>query len=160
MATTPTITGAVRGIDRDLTGYVIQSEDIDTEKRLHRVPDQKDKTGYEEVVENTMRLQVSVISDGASTDAPPLEEHDFFIYPSTGTLGTSKWRWQVDTCKDAGTYNGDRKWSVTAHRYDNWPPQTENWTPSQAAAASSGTNGSGTGGNDAGGNGTGTTQGT
>ena len=165
MATTPTITGAVRGIDRDLTGYVIQSEDIDTEKRLHRVPDQKDRTGYEEVVENTRRLQVSVISDGASTDAPPLEEHDFFIYPSTGTMGTSKWRWQVDTCKDAGTYNGDRKWSVTAHRYDNWPPQTENWTPSQAAAASSGTNGSGTngsgtGGNDAGGNGTGTTQGT
>ncbi|MBR4612118.1 MAG: hypothetical protein IKO40_05315 [Kiritimatiellae bacterium] len=118
MATSPTITGAVRGIDRDLTGYVIQQEDIQQDKRLHRVPDQKDRTGYEEVVENTWKLQVSVISDGASTSAPPLEQDDFFIYPSTGGH-----RWQVDSCKEAGTYNGDRKWSVTAHRYDNWPAQ-------------------------------------
>lgn len=137
MATTPTITGAVRGIDRDLTGYVIQNEDIDEDFRLHRVPDQKDQTGYEEVVEHTWKLSFTVISDGSSTSAPPLEQNDYIIYPSTGTLGTDKWRWQVDTCKEAGVYNGDRKWSVTAHRYDNWP--------SQAAASSSSSGQGGTG---------------
>ena len=151
MATTPAnITGAVRGIDRDLTGYVIQDEDITQNKRLHRVPDQKDKTAYEEVIENTWNLTCSVISDGASTDAPPLENHDYFIYPSTGTMGTDKWRWQVDSCKEAGTYNGDRKWTVTAHRSDEWPPQDENWTPSQAQTPSSGSgteSGAGSGGN-------------
>ncbi len=125
MATKPAnIVGAVRGIDRDLTGYVIQDEDITQNKRLHRVPDQKDKTAYEEVIENTWNLTCSVISDGASTVAPPLSDDDYFIYPSTGTMGTDKWRWQVDSCKEAGTYNGDRKWTVTAHRSDEWPPQT------------------------------------
>ena len=124
MATTPaTITGAVRGIDRDLDGYVLQNEDITENHRLHRVPDQKDKTAYEEVVERTWNLSFTAISDGA-TDEPPAQENDMIIYPTTGTLGTTKWRWQVDTVKEAGTYNGDRKWSVTAHRYDDWPPQT------------------------------------
>lgn len=159
MATTPEIKGAVRGIDETLPGYVIQARDIEVSPRWHKVPDQKDRVGYEEVVDHTYNLSLSVISDGDSTD-PPAHENDIFVFPSEGTFGVSKWRWCLDTCKDAGLYNGDRKWSVTAHRYDYWPPQTENWTPSQAAAASSGTNGSGTGGNDAGGNGTGTTQGT
>lgn len=157
MATTPAnITGAVRGIDRDLTGYVIQDENFDLDKRIHRVPDQKDKTAYEEVIENVTKLSCSVISDGISTDDPPLENHDYFIYPSTGTMGVNKWRWQVDTCKNAGRYNDDRKWTVTAHRSDEWPPQDENWTPSQAQTPSqeqtpssgSGTeSGAGSGGN-------------
>lgn len=125
MATTPTnITGAVRGIDRDLSGYVIQNEDIEESKRYHRVPDQKDKTAYEETVETTWKLTFSVISDGSSTSAPPLETGDTIIYPTTGTLGSNQWRWQVDSCREAGVYNGDRKWNVTAHRYDNWPSQT------------------------------------
>lgn len=149
MATTPAnITGAVRGIDRDLTGYVIQDEDITQNKRLHRVPDQKDRTAYEEVIENTWNLTCSVISDGASTAAPPLENHDYFIYPSTGTMGgatATQWRWQVDSCKEAGTYNGDRKWTVTAHRSDEWPPQDTSWSPSQAQVPSSGS-GNGGGG--------------
>lgn len=142
MATTPEISGAVRGIDRDLTGYVIQDEDITQNKRLHRVPDQKDRTAYEEVVENTWNLSCSVISDGASTEAPPLEDGDYFIYPSTGTMGTDKWRWQVDSCKEAGTYNGDRKWTVTAHRYDDWPPQTAT-LPASGGGSSGGSSGTG-----------------
>lgn len=139
MATTPAnIVGAVRGIDRDLTGYVIQDEDITQNKRLHRVPDQKDKTAYEEVIENTWNLTCSVISDGASTDAPPLSDDDYFIYPSTGTMGTDKWRWQVDSCKEAGTYNGDRKWTVTAHRSDEWPPQTASLPSGSGSSSGSG----------------------
>ena len=155
MPTTPEITGAVRGIDQDLTGYVLRNVKIHRDFRQHRVPDQKDRTGYEEVIEHTWRLSFTAISDGASTSDPPLDQDDYIIFPSTGTMGESKWRWQVDTCEDDGTYNDDHKWSVTAHRTDNWPGQTENWTPrpSQSSSGQGGSSSSGQGGSSSSGQG-------
>lgn len=129
MATSPTITGAVRGIDISLDGYVIRNVSFDRDHRKHRVPTQKDKTGYEETVERTYKVSFSVISDGSSTSAPPLEQDDFIIFPESNAPGAADKRWVVDNCKEEDTYNDDTKWSVTAHRYDDWPPQDPNWSP-------------------------------
>ena len=33
-------------------------------------------------------------------------------------------KWKVDSVREAGTYNARRRWTITAHRYDNFPAQS------------------------------------
>ena len=114
MATTPTITGAVRGIANTLSGYVVQSENFTESPVVEQVPDQNGAIGYEAVYDHRVDLSLSVISDGSSTTAPTVTD-DIISYSSHN--------WFVDSCEEAGTYNGVRKWNIKAHRYDNWPTQ-------------------------------------
>ena len=129
MATTPEITGAVRGVTNTLDGYVVQTEDFDEQPLWHTVPDQFNKVAYEEPYDHRYSLTLSVISAGAST-AAPARQNDVILYADHN--------WCVDSCKEAGTYNGDRKWSISAHRYDNWPEQPASQPSSSGSPSGSG----------------------
>ena len=115
MATTPTITGAVRGISNTLSGYVVQNETITESTVLEQVPDQNGAIGYEAIYDHRTDLSLSVISAGSSSTAPT-HTGDRITYASK--------TWVVDSCEEAGTYNAVRKWNIRAHRYDNWPAQS------------------------------------
>ncbi len=119
MATTPAISGAVRGIANTLSGYVVQSENFTTAPQVEQVPDQNGAIGYEAVYDHRADLSLSVISDGASAAAPAVN-NEIITY-----AGKS---WFVDSCEEAGTYNAVRKWNIRAHRYDNWPAQSSGTT--------------------------------
>lgn len=119
MATTPTITGAVRGIANTLSGYVVQSENFTESPVVEQVPDQLGAIGYEAVYDHRVDLSLSVISAGASITAPTVT-NEIISYASHN--------WFVDSCEEAGTYNGVRKWNIKAHRYDNWPDQSSGTT--------------------------------
>lgn len=115
MATSPAISGAVRGISNTLTGYVVQSENITTSPVVEQVPDQNGAIGYEAVYDHRVDLSLSVISNGATTAAPTVT-NEIIAYASHN--------WFVDSCEEAGSYGQVRKWNIRAHRYDNWPAQS------------------------------------
>lgn len=113
MATTPSsISGSARGIARTLDGFVIQSESIKESPISEQVPDQNGAIADEIVYDHRYDLTLSVIS-ASSTRTAPAHSNDTLAYDSKN--------WRVDSCEEAGTYNGVVKWNISAHRYDNFP---------------------------------------
>ncbi len=119
MATNPAITGAVRGISNTLSGYVVQSENMTKTPIFEQVPDQDGAIGYEAVYDHREELSLSVISNGSTTAAPTVQ-NEIIAYASKN--------WFVDSCEEAGTYQGVRKWNIRAHKFDNWPAQSSGTT--------------------------------
>lgn len=115
MATTPAITGAVRGISNTLSGYVVQSENMTKSPIFEQVPDQNGAIGYEAVYDHREELSLSVTSNGSTTAAPTVQNE---------TIAYAGKNWFVDSCEEAGTYQGVRKWNIRAHKFDNWPAQS------------------------------------
>ena len=115
MATNPAITGAVRGISNTLSGYVVQSENMTKSPVFEQVPDQDGAIGYETVYDHREDLSLSVISNGSTTAAPTVQD-EIIAYAGKN--------WFVDSCEEAGTYQGVRKWNIRAHKFDNWPAQS------------------------------------
>lgn len=115
MATTPTISGATRGIANTLSGYVVQSENFTETPVVEQVPDQNGAIGYEAVYDHRVDLSLSVIGATASATKPTVT-NEIIAYAGKN--------WFVDSCEEAGTYNAVRKWNIRAHRNDNWPAQS------------------------------------
>ena len=73
--------------------------------------------GYVEISYDTrtdLRLTVRSATTGAT--APATAGATNFQYAGS--------KWKVDSCEEAGSYNGLRRWNINAHKYENWPPQT------------------------------------
>ncbi len=119
MATTPTISGATRGIANTLSGYVVQSENFTEAPVVEQVPDQNGAIGYEAVYDHRVDLSLSVIGATAAATKPTVT-NEIILYAGKN--------WFVDSCEEAGTYNAVRKWNIRAHRYDNWPEQPSGTT--------------------------------
>ena len=114
MATVPaSIPAVVRGIANLLTGYIVQTEDISDEDVFDPTQDQKGATVDEETYDNKKTLKLTLI--GPDT-APTTAGTENFAYASA--------KWKVDSCVKTGNYNDKVKWSVTAHRFTNYPAQT------------------------------------
>ena len=123
MATVPaSITGSPRGITNTLADFVVESEEI------NEVPVQEDfddQTGAraDEVVYDT-RTDLTLTVYGAKA-AANLEGKLTAITTSGGkTITYASKKWKVDSVREAGTYNGRRRWTITAHRFTNFPAQT------------------------------------
>ena len=117
MATTPAIAaGTPRGITNTLSGYVVETENITPADRSEEVPDQKgaiaDEISYD--VRTDLRLTVRSATAGAA--APTTAGATNFTYAGS--------KWKVDSCEEAGSYNGLRRWNVNAHKYENFPAQS------------------------------------
>lgn len=113
MATVPaSITGSARGIARTITGFVIEDESITTQDICEPLPDQNGAIAGESSYDQRINLSITCYSASASTTAPA-------TVGSTITYGTVKYK--VDSCREAGTYNGRRRWTIEAHRYTNYP---------------------------------------
>jgi len=115
MATTPAsiASGTPRGIANTLTGYVVESENITPSDVAEQVPDQNGAIADEISYDTRTDLRLTVRSSTTSTTAPATAGSANFQYASE--------KWKVDSVEEAGTYNGLRRWNITAHRFTNFP---------------------------------------
>ena len=114
MATVPaSIPAVVRGVTNTLTGYIVQNEEIADEDVNDPTDDQKGARVAEDNVDNKKTLKLTLIGpDTAPTTAGSIT----FAYASA--------KWKVDSCVGSKAYNEKVKWSINAHRFTNFPPQT------------------------------------
>lgn len=108
MATTPaTKTAEEYGVSTTLTGVTIESATITTTPQVETVPDQKNAV-VDEIVYDT-RVDLKLTYRGTR-----LAETDGAV-----TYGGKKYA--VDSHEEAGNYNGLKRYSLSAHRFDNFP---------------------------------------
>ena len=116
MATTPaSITAAARGIAKTLTGFVIQDYTITNSPIVEQVPDQYGAIAEEQVYDHRTDLSLTCISASSSRTAP-VATNDILAFDSSN--------WMVDSIAEAGTYNGVMRFTITAHKYTNFPSQS------------------------------------
>jgi len=120
MATTPSsISGSPRGIANTLTGFVVESETITETPVQEDFDDQQGARADERVYDTRVNLELTVYGASASATTPPTTAH-----ASGGkVIAYASKNWKVDEIKEAGMYNGRRRWTIIAHRYDNFPAQ-------------------------------------
>ena len=120
MATSPSsISGSPRGIANTLTGFVVESENITETPQQEDFDDQNGARADERVFDTRVDLELTVYGASSSAATPPTTAH-----ASGGkTIAYASHNWKVDSIKEAGTYNGRRRWTINAHRYDNFPAQ-------------------------------------
>lgn len=123
MATVPSsISGSPRGISNTLTGFVVESEEFNETPVQEDFDDQNGARADEQVYDTRKDLTLTVYGASASAD---ISSAMTAISTSGGSSITyAGHKWKVDSCREAGTYNGKRRWTITAHRYDNFPPQS------------------------------------
>ena len=128
MATSPTeIKGSPRGIQNTLDGFVVESENISDAPVQEEFDDQVGARADEQVFDNRKDLKLTVYGATASAAiasvvvAMPTGYTGRRIKYPSGNGGV--W-YKVDNVEEAGTYNGRRRWNITAHKFDNFPPQT------------------------------------
>lgn len=118
MATVPTsiAAGTPRGITNTLSGYVVETESITPADRSEEVPDQRGAIADEISYDTRTDLRLTVRSATAGTTAPATAGATNFTYAGS--------KWKVDSCEEAGSYNGLRRWNINAHKYANFPAQS------------------------------------
>ena len=128
MPTSPAeIKGSPRGITNTLTGFVVESESINDAPVQEEFDDQGGARADEQVYDNRVDLKLTVYgatssaSIGSVVVAMPTGYTGKRIKYPSGSGGV--W-YKVDNVEEAGTYNGRRRWNITGHKFDNFPPQT------------------------------------
>ena len=118
MATSPAsiAAGTPRGITNTLSGYVVETESITPADRSEEVPDQKGAVADEISYDTRTDLRLTVRSATTGTTAPTTAGATNFTYAGS--------KWKVDSCEEAGSYNGLRRWNINAHKYENFPAQS------------------------------------
>ena len=122
MNTVPaSISGSQRGITNTLSGFVVENEEFNPTPVQEDFDDQNGARADEKVYDTRVDLSLTVYGASASAD---INTH---LTPITGSGGHkityAGKTWKVDSCREAGTYNGRRRWTITGHKRDNFPPQ-------------------------------------
>ena len=92
------------GVASTLTGYVIETESITSSPQYEQVHNQKNAVTGEIKYDTRYDLRLTV--RGATS-------------PGASSITYDGSTWIVDSVEKAGTYNGLRRWNITAHRYTN-----------------------------------------
>lgn len=123
MATNPTgISGSPRGISNTLDGFVVENEEFSESPVQEDFDDQNGARADEKVYDTRVDLNLTVYGKTAAAKISSVLTE---IANSGGKKITYAGKsWKVDSCREAGTYNGRRRWTITAHRYDNFPTQS------------------------------------
>ena len=103
---TTTVQDAEYGIGTSLSGYTIESENVKEVPVLEKVPDQRNRTKKELLVET--RHEATLTIRGATK--PTAATFDNY--------GGQNLKWILDSVENAGTYNGLRRWNVSMHYTD------------------------------------------
>ena len=122
MATNTTgISGSPRGIANTLDGFVVENEEFNETPVQEDFDDQNGARADEKVYDTRVDLNLTVYGKTAQADISNLLKA---IENSGGkTITYASKTWKVDSVREAGTYNARRRWTITAHRYDNFPAQ-------------------------------------
>lgn len=118
MPTPTTATAEEYGISTTLANYTIESENITTTPQREQVPDQRNAVRAEIRYDTRYELRLTV--RGANEPAATTINYGTTGSGSSATAIT----WIVDTVEKAGTYNGLRRFNITAHRYANCDEET------------------------------------
>lgn len=103
------------GIDNTLAGFIVQSEEITTERITDTTQDQKGAVVSQLDYDEHYTLTLGVIGDTASE--PPAVAGDItFEYAGA--------KWKVQSCQYTGEYNAKKRWQITAERWHNFPSQS------------------------------------
>ena len=109
MATNPNSVDGEYGITSTLDGYTIESENVTDSPRREEVPDQRNAVAKEIRYDTRYELRLTVRGKEK---------------PSNSTITYDGNTYIVDNVEKAGTYNGLKRWNITAHRYDNCSSET------------------------------------
>lgn len=108
MATTPTTaTTEEYGISTATTGITVESETITESPMVETVPDQKNATVNE--VKYDTRTDLSLTYRGTKLTA------------TNGVITYNNVKYAVDSHEQAGTYNGLKRYTLRAHKFENFP---------------------------------------
>ena len=107
MATLPATVDGEYGVDTTLNGYTIESENVTDTPVIEKVPDQKNRTAKEILVETRHDAKLTIRGANKPTAST------FDGYTGAGV------KWIIDSVEKAGTYNGLRRWNVAMHYTDN-----------------------------------------
>ena len=108
MATTPSAaTTEEYGVSTTVTGATIESETITTTPQVETVPDQKNAVVNEIVYDTRVDLKLTYRGTKLA------EANGCVTYNST--------KYAVDSHEEAGSYNGLKRYNLSAHRYNNFP---------------------------------------
>ena len=111
MATTPaTATAEEYGIATTATGITIESESITDSPQVETVPDQKNAVTKE--IKYDKRIDLKLTYRGTK------------LTESDGVVTVDGVKYFVDSHEEAGTYNGLKRYNLTAHKFDNFPSQS------------------------------------
>ena len=125
MATVPnSISGSPRGITNTISGFVIESETITETPVQEDFDDQTGARADEQVYDTRSDLRLTVYGANSEADIDDV----VVAFSSSDTKKGKKIvyagkNWKVDSCEEAGSYNGRRRWNISAHRYTNYPAQ-------------------------------------
>ena len=99
------------GISNTVAGVIIQSEDLTKSDICHVVHDQYGRVANEMSYDQDNRCNFSFIASSMPTAVSAVG----------GTFEYAGVTWKIDSMAEAGTFDGLKKWSVTAHTYYNYP---------------------------------------
>ena len=121
MATVPaSISGSPRGIQNTLSGFVVESETFTETPQQEDFDDQQGARADERVFDTRTDLELTIYGANAEADAANIGT----AHASGGKVFTyAGSNWKIDTIKEAGTYNSRRRWTINAHKFDNFPAQ-------------------------------------
>ena len=109
MATNPETVAGEYGITSTLDGYTIESENVTDSPRREEVPDQRNAVAKEIRYDTRYELRLTVRGKEK---------------PSNSTITYDGNTYIVDNVEKAGTYNGLKRWNITAHKYENCSSET------------------------------------
>lgn len=116
MATTPTTpTAEEYGISTTATNITIESETITEQPIVENVPDQKNATVKEIKYDKRTDLKLTYRGTKLTETAGTNGENDTVTYNGV--------KYYVDSHEQAGTYNGLKRYNLSAHRFTNAPAQ-------------------------------------
>lgn len=122
MATVPaSISGSPRGISNTLADFVVESEEINETPVQEDFDDQNGARADEKVYDTRVDLSLTVY--GAKADADISARLSAIANSGGKSISYAGKTWKVDSVREAGTYNGRRRWTIAAHRFDNFPAQ-------------------------------------
>ena len=123
MATVPTsISGSPRGIQNTLSNFVIENEEFNDTTVQEDFDDQNGARADEKVYDNRKDITLTIYGANANADVEDLKTAIANSGGFTITYGGAKYK--IDSIREAGTYNSRRRWTITGHKFDNFPAQS------------------------------------
>ena len=99
------------GIATTLADYVIESENITETPQIETVPNQTNQVADE--IQYDTRYELRLTVRGKTKPAATILAY--------GKNGSADVKWAVDSVEEAGSYNGLRRFNITAHRTTLYP---------------------------------------
>ena len=124
LSVTPTdaasrISEASWGIDSDLTGFIIQSEDYTEDRVTDQTQDQKGRVIYDLDYDRHFTCTLQVIGNGALTGTLSVGSTSFNWRQSPSLSAPVNWKVQSVTYN--GSYNDKKKYTINLERWAHYP---------------------------------------